>query len=77
MPLLDAWLRNSALALVFSALLLALIHAYRPEGTCLSGGIKDEQGNCLPEPDPTEKALTISVGACQSPDFVMMGPRLP
>jgi hypothetical protein len=76
MPLLDASLRTAAFALIFVALLLLVLTQGYTEGMCPSGGIRDDQGNCLPEIDPAKRGVHNFGGGMSTPYFVMVGPRL-
>jgi hypothetical protein len=69
--------RYAIVVLAIVGLVLILGQAYNPEGLCHSGELRDEQGNCLPELDPSKRGVQNFGGGMQTPSFVIIGPRLP
>lgn len=67
--------RYAIVVLAIMGLVLVLGQTYSPEGLCDSGELRDEQGNCLPELDPSKRGIQNFGGGMQTPSLVIVGHR--
>jgi hypothetical protein len=68
--------RYAIIVLAAITLVFMLGQSYNPDGLCPSGVLRDEQGNCLPELDPSKRGIQNFGGGMQTPNLVIVEPRL-
>jgi hypothetical protein len=68
--------RYAIVVIAAIALVFILSQSYNPDGLCPSGALRDEQGNCLPELDPSKRGIQNFGGGMQTPNLVILEPRL-